>query len=323
MTRVFVFEYLTGGGWDEGDATGVDALLQPGREMRDALLADLMQVDPVQITVAASRHAPLEGVLAHLPTVCPGPGEGLEAFVARQAAAHDAAWVVAPETGGLLARLQAAVPPGRWMGCDQQAITLASSKRATLKALAAAGLQTPLAFEQALQTTAWVVKPDDGAGALETRLHTRRDAALQDAAARGPGADCVVEPWVEGQALSLSMLCAGARVEPLSVNRQFLSQGPGGVLSFEGVQHLALPLSGEWGQALCSVARRVARAVPGLRGFVGIDLVWHPLRGPVVIELNPRLTSAYVGLSAALGRNLAAELVLAHALEQETTDAPA
>jgi predicted ATP-grasp superfamily ATP-dependent carboligase len=52
--------------------------------------------------------------------------------------------------------------------------------------------------------------------------------------------------------------------------------------------------------------------MPGLRGFAGIDVVWHPSRGPVVIEVNPRLTVAYAGLSAALGGNLAAALLAAH-----------
>jgi len=33
----------------------------------------------------------------------------------------------------------------------------------------------------------------------------------------------------------------------------------------------------------------------------------------VVIEVNPRVTCAYVGLSASLGRNLAAELLADHA----------
>ncbi len=63
--------------------------------------------------------------------------------------------------------------------------------------------------------------------------------------------------------------------------------------------------------ALTFVARDVVQAIPGLRGFVGIDIVWHEQRGPVVIEVNPRLTCAYIGLSAALGRNLAAELLRA------------
>jgi tyramine---L-glutamate ligase len=322
MTRVFVFEYLTGCGAEKADAAGIDALLQPGREMRDAMLADLMQAGDFEITAAATAQAPLEGALASLRTTRPREGEALADFVFREAAAHDVAWVVAPETGGLLAQLHDAVGSARWLGCERQAIACATSKSATLKALAAAGLHTPLAFERALQTQAWVAKPDDGAGALDTKVHPTREAALQDAALRHPAA-CCVEPWVDGEPLSLSLLCAGARVEILSVNRQIISRGDDGLLSLEAVVNNAVPLSGEWGPALCAVARKVARAVPGLRGFVGIDLVWHPLRGPVVIEVNPRVTSAYVGLSAALGRNLAAELLLAHALAQETNDAAA
>jgi hypothetical protein len=41
-------------------------------------------------------------------------------------------------------------------------------------------------------------------------------------------------------------------------------------------------------------------------------------------RVNPRLTCAYVGLSAALGRNLAAESMVAHALPtRELSDAAA
>jgi predicted ATP-grasp superfamily ATP-dependent carboligase len=57
----------------------------------------------------------------------------------------------------------------------------------------------------------------------------------------------------------------------------------------------------------------VAKGIPGLRGFVGIDVVWHSRCGPVLIEVNPRVTCAYVGLSAALGRNLASDLLREHA----------
>ncbi|MBP7442713.1 MAG: ATP-grasp domain-containing protein, partial [Thauera sp.] len=44
-------------------------------------------------------------------------------------------------------------------------------------------------------------------------------------------------------------------------------------------------------------------AVPGLAGFVGIDLVRQPDGRLCVIEINPRLTCAYAGLvGAALER---------------------
>jgi len=70
-----------------------------------------------------------------------------------------------------------------------------------------------------------------------------------------------------------------------------------------------VPRGSTAGRALAALATQVGKAIPGLRGFVGIDLVWHATQGPVVIEVNPRLTCAYVGLSARLRRNLAAELV--------------
>ena len=45
-------------------------------------------------------------------------------------------------------------------------------------------------------------------------------------------------------------------------------------------------------------AREAVESVPGLRGFVGVDFLWEPSRGEaVVLEINPRPTTSYVGLS--------------------------
>jgi predicted ATP-grasp superfamily ATP-dependent carboligase len=55
----------------------------------------------------------------------------------------------------------------------------------------------------------------------------------------------------------------------------------------------------------------LARAASDLRGFVGVDLVLGP-DGPVVIEINPRLTSSYLGLSRMAGGRIA-RLMLAAA----------
>ncbi len=200
--------------------------------------------------------------------------------------------------------------PGRWLGCDASAIELATRKRLTLTTLAEAGIATPLAFEHAPETTRWVVKPDDGAGAVATRLHHDPEAALDDWSTRSrAGRPMAIEPWVEGAALSLSLLCGSKGCELLSINRQHLDVGEQGLLSFCGVDVNVIPRTDPRAAALGDLAARVHQAIPGLRGFVGIDLVWHARRGPVVIEVNPRVTGAYVGLSRALGRNLAAEVI--------------
>ena len=87
---------------------------------------------------------------------------------------------------------------------------------------------------------------------------------------------------------------------------------PGGQKAPSVIIDDAMPLTDPRAVRLAELAARVHRAVPGLRGFVGIDLVWHPQHGPVVIEVNPRVTCAYVGLSRALGRNLAAQVIARH-----------
>jgi len=53
---------------------------------------------------------------------------------------------------------------------------------------------------------------------------------------------------------------------------------------------------------LASLARSVAAALPGLSGLYGVDVVMAA-SGPVVVEVNPRLTTAYAGLREALDLN--------------------
>lgn len=182
---------------------------------------------------------------------------------------------------------------------------MAGSKRATLQHLAAHGIATPLAFEA--QAQRWVVKPDDGAGAAHTRL-AGSPAQAQALTLARPGD--VIEPWVEGEALSVSLL-AGRAPRVLAVNRQRIEIDAHATVAFRGVEVAALALGDARAAALAGTALAVAGAVPGLAGFVGIDCVWHAQQGPVVIEVNPRTTSAYVGLSAALGRNVAADVLAA------------
>ena len=314
MKRVWIYEYLSGGGVAGAVGEGASAeaeLLAAGTSMRDALLADLVEVEGWRVAAASSPHA------AALPPgaapTCADAGESPLDFVARQSALHDAIWLVAPETDGLLAQFQRLVAPERWLGCRAEAIAVAGSKRATAVRLAAQGVLTPLGFADDPATRRWVTKPDDGAGAVATLVHTDRSAARDELAARTcAGESAVLEAWVEGAALSLSLLCRHEGVELLSVNRQHIAVDAQGRLSFEGVSFEASAMNDPRRVVFERLASQVARAIPGLRGTVGIDLVWHASRGPVVIEVNPRLTCAYVGLSKALGRNLAGEWLAAH-----------
>ena len=328
MTKIFVYEYLTGGGIDPahvgaGSLADLSALIVEGRMMRDALVSDLLELDGVEVSFASSRFETVAPSRVHCRAA---QGESATAFVARVAREHEYAWIIAPECDGLLLHLYDAVGAARWLGCAKEAIRVASSKSATAVCLAAHGIATTPPVEPGQADgqpgERWVVKPDDGAGGLDTFVfdHFADACAEYDAraaAARNP----VLQAWIDGEPLSLSLICHGEGEggELVSINRQQISlsgsEAPGQqphIVEFDGVTVNQIDPAGDQGRLLGALAQRVMEAMPGLRGFVGIDVVWHPTRGPVVIEVNPRLTVAYAGLSAALGGNLARRLLAAH-----------
>ncbi|WP_250527029.1 ATP-grasp domain-containing protein [Caballeronia sp. GAWG2-1] len=322
MTKIFVFEYLTGGGIDPdvagaGSLADLSALIVEGRVMRDAIAADLRALPGIDVTIASSRFEHVDAAYAHCKAE---PGESVTRFVARMARANDYACIIAPECDGLLLRLFDAVGAARWLGCAKETIRAASSKSATAACLAARGIAVTPALDpddaSADDACRWVVKPDDGAGGLDTYVYGELNAARAEYQARAEaGRNPVLQAWVDGEPLSVSLICddEGARV--VSINRQNigLSHAAGKhIVQFDGVDVNRIDRHGPQGRALERLALRAAEAFPGLRGFAGIDVVWNPARGPVVIEVNPRLTVAYAGLSHALSRNLATELLAAH-----------
>lgn len=315
MKRVFVCEYLSGGG-RIGDDPAVSAdLLPAGLAMRDAIVADLLRLPAGVVSAVSVASSPgVPAPPAPAASVRARAGETPLDFVVREAQRHDGVWLVAPETGGLLAQFSRAVDTSRWLGCAPAAIELATSKQATLQRLDAAGVLTPIAFRHDALLRHWVVKPDDGAGAVETQVFMDLSAARDETARRRRAGETVtLEPWVDGETLSASLLCRRSGAELLSVNRQHIVVDATGQVRYDGVNVAVVPLDDPRHAAIEAVITRAVQAMPGLRGFVGIDLVWHAEQGPVVIEINPRLTCAYVGLSAALGRNLAGELLTAFA----------
>ena len=308
MVRIFVYESLSAG--THAAPHGPEReLLAAGVAMRHAIVDDLSRLAGVAVTCAVAaapgRGGTRDRHAANLASVAATAGEDAETFVGRLAAVHDLSWIVAPETGGELARLHAAVGADRWIGCDAASIRRAASKRATLAALAAAGVPTPL-DGAASHRGRWLVKPDDGAGCLSTRVHGHHAAAVDHL----PGAAFTLEPFVEGEALSISMIVGADLATAVSFNRQRIEIDAAGRLSDLGVQAAALDAATDPRIArLEALAAATARALPGLGGFVGIDVVWNEERGAVVIEVNPRVTCAYVGLSGKLGRNLAADIL--------------
>ena len=291
--RVFMCEFETGGGVRREDLPA--ALSREGAMMRDALARDLSDIPGVELlTTHDDRLAPPplgQSVAVEAAT-------DVWALWRRLAATADVAWVIAPEYGGALMRLTATVRSvcAIVIGPDDEAIRIAASQALTAERLLAAGVPTPVIWRPgAVPGDAdgpFVIKPDDGAGCEQTFLV----AAAREANAAP--ADHVVQPFVAGQPGSLAMLRTGGHTRVLTANRQTIALEDG-AFRFQGVSVAALD---HRDPTLIALADDVVRALPGLSGLFGIDVMLGPGL-PVVIEVNPRLTTAYAGLRRALGVN--------------------
>jgi predicted ATP-grasp superfamily ATP-dependent carboligase len=270
--------------------------------MLRTLAAEL--AEHADLSVVVSRDPRLPSI-PRCETLTPEAGEAPLDLYRRGLAACDAAWPIASESGGMLEQLaRATLDAGRvLLGCRPEAIRLAASKRATADLLRERGIEVvpTYALPDPIPPLPgrWVVKPDDGAGCEDTIVVESSAEAVARLAA--DPARLVAQPWIPGDPVSLSLLCAGGACRLLACNRQEISVLDGQV-NLRAIQVNAV--SDDDGR-LARVGERVAAAVPGLWGYVGVDLVLAD-RGPVVLEINPRLTTSYAALRSALGVNTAA-----------------
>lgn len=312
--RIFVFEYMTGGGF-LGRPLPLE-LVQEGELILHALLRDLTELDGVDVlTLRDSRLRPL-----NLPVTV------RTLYHSRELVRHlrlglqecDAMWPIAPESDGELERLSLAAQEHRCtlIGSRPDAVAIAASKLATIRRLTALGIPVVPTWNSAqvhagaaLPAPPWVVKPDDGAGCVGTRIVRGREELLAVLAEARPGADMIVQPYLVGTHVSLSVVAGAASCQLLSCNRQRMVvvndafRLAGFVVN--GVQSDRLELE--------QLARAVAGALPGLWGYFGIDLILTA-DGARVLEVNPRLTTSFAGVPQALGVNVAA-MVLGLLLE--------
>ena len=289
--RVFVCEFVTGGGL-RGEGLP-DSLAREAALIRDAMRRDLAALPQVsEILLAADDRLPVPGAV---PVTAGADAWAIWRDLARRA---DMVWPVAPETGGMLARLVAMLGEGRAriLACAPDAIAIAASKLETARRLAAAGVPHiptfPLAQAPYLCGPR-ITKPDDGAGCEDTLFWPEGVCATP---AHRDG--LVIQPFLAGEAASLTVLTGPEGVRLLTVNRQHVAVEDGRVR----LAGLSVGALGDADGRLAALARDVVRAIPGLECIFGIDILLTDT-GPVVVEVNPRLTTAYAGLREALGLN--------------------
>jgi predicted ATP-grasp superfamily ATP-dependent carboligase len=284
MTTVFVYEDVTAtGAGGDPRSPPAPSLLTEGRAMRDAVAADFAAVPGARV-------------------VQPG-----EFPLDRLAADADFTLVIAPECGGRLEHLCREVlrVGGRLLGPSPDAVRLTADKLALARHWEKAGVPTPATWELGDEPAdvPVVVKPRDGAGSQATALWERLETCPKEDPPQWPG-PMLAQAHVPGLAASVAFLIGPSQTVPLVPCEQLLSAD--GRFTYRGGR---LPLPADLAARATRIATAAVSCVGGLLGYVGVDVVLAPDGRDWAIEINPRLTTSYVGLRRLARFNLAAAML--------------
>jgi tyramine---L-glutamate ligase len=309
-TTFFLYEYVTGGGMlaDSPSAVPTGSLLREGAAMIRALAEDVQKMPDTDVVVF--RDVRLPGLsLPASRMIEIRDGEEERQHLWRAAGEADWTLLIAPETGGSLLNRCRIVEAagGRLLSPGSALIELATDKQRCAEHLRAAGVPVPpgrcLQPGQTLPADfpyPAVLKPIDGAGSLGVQLVLDRNSPYDPLEL---GTMARLEQFCPGVAASVAVLCGPGGLVALPACRQRLTEdGRFGYLGGD------TPLADAWAQRAERLAFAAFHALPAAVGYAGVDLVLGDSPDgsrDVVVEVNPRLTTSYVGLRRLITANLA------------------
>jgi tyramine---L-glutamate ligase len=244
----------------------------------------------------------------------------------------DAAFVIAPEHDHVLQSIVELIETTKALSlnCGSRVIEQVSNKAALLEQARKLGLDFPktleLEIEEPLNKITQsirynlgfpiVIKPLNGTGCSglsKVRSENQLAQAIWKVKNESYCSSFLAQEYVQGTDVSVSAICTSTDVEPLSLNLQELtlsetladSNYTGGQVPYEH------PLKTE----AFNATKRLLTFYKGLRGYVGIDFVLTEDKA-IVMEVNPRLTTSYIGLRQIINFNLA-QAIIDSVLKQE------
>jgi tyramine---L-glutamate ligase len=314
--RILLYEHACGGGLVTPDPS----VLTEGYSMLRAVASDFKRAGH-QVTVFLDAN--LSKLNPTLDADFVVPVLSLfepQRFLKTLASVNDAIYVIAPETHQTLQSLvQTVEETGKTsLNCPSDSIRKASNKAILYDSLKKLDLPAPETVKiNATDSLAdikraikgrlgfpLVLKPLDGVSC--GGLYLIKDSSQLEAATQKPqNGGFIAQEYLKGRDASVSLLCTGTKALPISLNRQNVTlAGPNLMSSYEGG---CVPFNHPQKKKAFKIAQKIA-VYFGLKGYVGIDFVLTE-EAAFAVDVNPRLTTSYVGLSKTANFNAAQGIV--------------
>jgi tyramine---L-glutamate ligase len=335
--KIIVYEHVSGGGY--AGQTIPPSVLSEGFGMLRYVVKDFKAAGHEVTVLMDERISKLNPPIDADCTVPIFYSHEPEKFLNNIAKINDAIYLIAPETGQTLQSLiELFGKTGKTsLNCESQAIGKVADKAVLYECLQKNGFPTPKTLQlnftgslaQVKQAIKGVLnypvvfKPVDGVscgGLSIVKEENQVQKAIAKIKAESKSTCFIAQEFINGESVSVSLLSTGKKALAISLNRQNVTLADPDMDSYYngGCVSFCHPLK----QKAFALAEKVVCSFSGLRGYVGVDLVLAQDK-LYVVDVNPRLTTSYVGLHKVSCFNIAEALVnavLKGKLPTETTN---
>ncbi|NWG09312.1 MAG: ATP-grasp domain-containing protein [Nitrososphaerales archaeon] len=322
--KVAIFEYLSGGGLS--GKVLPSSILSEGYGMLRSVLTDFKDAGYKTSTLLDSRLSMFQPPLKADDILSVDSLEELKVRFMDLLEDSDASLLIAPESEGILAKF---LSFNRELGIDSlnctiDSIETVSNKSNLYEKLEERGLPIPetelVRVEEGFgkvqniieeMNFPLIIKPINGTGCQGlsiVRKPSQLPLAINRIKEEAMTGEFLIQKFVVGVHASVSLISNGKEAVPLTLNLQILDLNtPDKISSYIGG---LVPLDHKLRKEALHTAKKAVEIFRGLVGYIGVDLVLSKI-GPILIEINPRLTVSYIGLRMVSNLNLAEAIVKA------------
>jgi len=307
--KVLLFEFITGGGFAQQPLPS--SLAKEGVMMLQALINELALCPGIELTVVLDWRIKEIQLPDNTTVVNVLKNQCVYQLLPDLINKSGFVWPIAPEIDGALYKVTKLIEKtkAQLLNSCSQAIYLCSDKFATIQSLNLLGIasvetQSLDLFSGEFEIP-WVIKPKEGAGCLDTYYIAHENEFVLVKKQINCLKDYSIQPFIKGATLSLSCLFRKGEAWLLSCNQQQMSIENG---QFE-LEACIVNIESDRINEYQALINKIAIAIPGLSSYVGIDIIQPDHGIPQVLEINPRLTTSYVGIQAATGLNIAKAVI--------------
>jgi predicted ATP-grasp superfamily ATP-dependent carboligase len=320
--NLLILEYVSGGGYANQKLSA--SILSEGYGMLRSLISDFKAAGHNVTTLLDSRLKAFNPPNEADQTVSVSSPNEVDEKLTELSGVADAVYVIAPESGQVLEKLVESIEAsgGTSLNCGIDAIKRVSNKMTAYEAMRKRGLKVPETVLVDIHEKTenikcltkelgypLVFKPLDGVSCGGLSLVKDKEdiaGAVKKIVQESMSKQFIAQKVIRGTAASACVISTGDKAVAVTLNRQLVTLASPDEES--GYYGGAVPFDHNLEKKALKTAERAVEGIGGLKGYVGVDMILTEAEA-VALEVNPRLTTSYVGLRRVTNFNPAEAII--------------